>query len=240
VVTSQFDDEPAERSRLVGRVLVGAAQAQLPPGPLVQPGDGGSRCSNMAIGSGGHPAAKRSRTSTSGSTLVPRLRYVMEDAWVEVRSAAPGDVDAVVRLAASRRAQYETYQPVFWRPAADAAARQRTYLAGLIDDPAVISLVAVTDRDVTGFAIATVEPAPPVYEPGGLTCLVDDFVVADPRDWPTVGVVLLRALSRAAQERGAAQIVVVTAQLDGAKRAVLAASGLSVASEWWVRPLNTE
>jgi len=143
-------------------------------------------------------------------------------------------------LAAARRAQYETYQPVFWRPAADAAARQRTYLAGLVDDPAVISLVAVTDRDVTGFAIATVEPAPPVYEPGGLTCLVDDFVVADPRDWPTVGVVLLRALSRAAQERGAAQIVVVTAELDGAKRAVLAASGLSVASEWWVRRLNTE
>lgn len=34
VVTTQFDDEPAERSRLVGRVLVGAAQAQLPAGPV--------------------------------------------------------------------------------------------------------------------------------------------------------------------------------------------------------------
>jgi GNAT superfamily N-acetyltransferase len=159
---------------------------------------------------------------------------------VEVRPAAPGDVDAVVRLAAARRAQYETYQPVFWRPAADAAARQRPYLAGLIDDPAVISLVAVTGRDVAGFAIATVAPAPPVYDPGGLTCMLDDFAVADPRDWPTVGVALLRAVSRAAQERGAAQVVVVTAQLDEAKRAVLAASGLSVASEWWVRPLNAE
>ena len=159
---------------------------------------------------------------------------------VEVRSAAPGDVDAIVRLAAVRRAEYESYQPVFWRPAADAAARQRPYLAGLIEDPAVISLVAVTGHDVAGFAIATVGVAPSVYDPGGLTCLVDDFVVADAHDWPTVGVILLRAVIRAALERGAAQIVVVTAQLDGAKRAVLAASGLSVASEWWVRPLNPE
>ncbi len=86
--------------------------------------------------------------------------------------------------------------------------------------------------------IATVAPAPPVYDPGGLTCTVDDFTVADPRDWPTLGVDLLRAVGRAALERGAAQIVVVTARLDEAKRAVLAGSGLSVASEWWVRPLN--
>jgi GNAT superfamily N-acetyltransferase len=159
---------------------------------------------------------------------------------VEVRSAVSGDVDVVVRLAAARRTQYETYQPVLWRPAADAAARQRPYLAALIDDPAVISLVAVTDRGVAGFAIATLAAAPPVYDPGGLTCLVDDFSVADPRDWPTVGVALLRAVSRAAQDRGAAQVVVVTAQQDEAKRAVLAASGLSVASEGWVRPVNVE
>ncbi len=65
-----------------------------------------------------------------------------------IRVAASGDVDALVRLAAARRAQYETYQPVFWRPAADAAARQRPYLAGLIEDPAVIILVAVAGHDV--------------------------------------------------------------------------------------------
>jgi len=46
---------------------------------------------------------------------------------------------------------------------------------------------------------------------------------------------LLRAVGRAALERDTAQIVVVTARLDEAKRAVLAGSGLSVASEWWVR-----
>lgn len=54
------------------------------------------------------------------------------------------------------------------------------------------------------------------------------------------GVLLWTSVGRAALERGAAQIVVVTARLDEAKRAVLAGSGLSVASEWWVRPLSAE
>jgi len=160
---------------------------------------------------------------------------------VKVRPASLGDVEAVVELAAARRAHYETYQPVFWRPAADAAARQRPHLAGLVEDPEVITLVAVADHDeVMGYVIATVAPAPPVYDPGGLTCMVDDFTVADPRDWDTVGVALLRAVSHAAAGRGAAQVVVVTAHLDEAKRAALAGSGLSVASEWWVRPLDAQ
>lgn len=164
-----------------------------------------------------------------------------EDAWVKIRPAALSDVDAVVSFAAARRAQYQGYQPTFWRPAADAAARQRPYLAGLVEDPAVITLVAVADHDeVIGFVIATVTQAPPVYDPGGLTCMVDDFTVADPRNWDTIGVDLLRAVSHTAAKRGAAQVVVVTAHLDEAKRAALAASGLSLASEWWVRPLDVE
>ncbi len=159
---------------------------------------------------------------------------------MKVRPASLGDVKAMAELAATRRAQYETYQPVFWRPAEDAAARQRPYLAGLIQDPEVITLVAVADHYVSGFVIATVAPAPPVYDPGGLTCMVDDFTVADPRNWPTVGVALLRAVSHAALEGGAAQVVVVTAHLDEAKRAALAENGLSLASEWWVRPLDAQ
>jgi len=91
---------------------------------------------------------------------------------------------------------------------------------------------------LVGFLIATLAAAPPVYDPGGLACIVDDFTVADSADWPTVGADLLRAIRHAASGRGAAQIVVVTAQLDEAKRATLAASGLSVASEWWVGRLT--
>lgn len=80
--------------------------------------------------------------------------------------------------------------------------------------------------------------APPVYDPGGPTCLIDDFAVAVPEQWPTVGVDLLGALRRTARERGAAQVVVVCGHLDGPKRTALEHSGLSIASEWWVAPLG--
>jgi len=151
--------------------------------------------------------------------------------------AVHDDVEAVARLADARRRSYEPHQPLFWRPADDALARHRTYLRGLVEDPACIFLVVRDDRGVSGFVVGRLVEAPPVYEPGGLTCLVDDFVVAD-HDWRVLGVDLLRELARRARERGAVQAVVVSGRHDAAKRDALAAAGLSVASEWWVVPLD--
>jgi hypothetical protein len=132
-----------------------------------------------------------------------------------IRPAAAGDLDAILALADTRRQQYAGYQPRFWRPAPDATARQAPYLAALIADPAVITLVAVTGADLVGYAVGQLAPAPPVYDPGGPTCLVDDFTVAESGLWTTVGLDLLAAVTRTATARGAAQVVVVTA--DGAQ-----------------------
>ncbi len=153
-----------------------------------------------------------------------------------IRPAGAGDLDAVLDLAAARRQQYATYQPRFWRPAPDATIRQAPYLAALIADPAVITLVAVTGTVLVGYAVGQLGEAPPVYDPGGLTCTVDDFTVADPDLWATVGVDLLAAVTREATDRGAAQVVVVTAARDEPKRAALDRGGLTPASEWWVAP----
>lgn len=159
-------------------------------------------------------------------------------ASASIRTARSEDLESILELAAARRWQYATYQPTFWRPAGDARARQRPYLAGLIEDDAVVTLVADAANGVVGFAIGRLTSSPPVYDPGGGTCVVDDFTVADTADWSTVGVDLLRAVRRIAQQRGAAQIVVVAGHLDVAKRTALAASGLSIASEWWVGPVD--
>ncbi len=159
-------------------------------------------------------------------------------AAVTIRAATGEDVEAILRLADDRRRLYATYQPVFWRAADDAIARHRPHLSALVADETVITPVAVADQAVAGFAIGRLVPAPPVYDPGGVSCFVDDFAVADPADWLTVGVDLLRAVCRGARKQGAAQIVVVTGQLDEPKRAALAAGGLSVASEWWVAELD--
>ena len=139
-------------------------------------------------------------------------------------------------LAAIRREQYARYQPLFWRPAAAVLDKHRTYLGSLVANDEVITLVSEEADQLTGFLIATLNPAPPVYDPGGLTCDIDDFVVSPATKWPTTGVRLLRAGLTQAGQRGAVQAVVVTAHLDQPKRQALRACGLEVASEWWVTP----
>jgi len=139
-------------------------------------------------------------------------------------------------LAAIRREQHARYQPLFWRPAAAAADKHRTHLDSLVASDEVITLVSEESGQLTGFLIAALKPAPPVYDPGGLTCDIDDFVVTPATKWPTTGVRLLRTGLAQAGQRGAVQAVVVTANLDQPKREALRACGLEVASEWWVTP----
>jgi GNAT superfamily N-acetyltransferase len=154
----------------------------------------------------------------------------------QIRDAVQADVPAMAALAAIRREQYARYQPLFWRPDAAAPDKHRTYLGRLVASDEVITLVSEEAGQLTGFLIAALHPAPPVYDPGGLTCDIDDFVVTPAGRWMTTGVELLRAALAQAARRGAVQAVVVTAHLDQPKRQALQACGLEVASEWWVTP----
>ena len=155
-----------------------------------------------------------------------------------IQPASSDDLDPILALAAERRREYELFQPVFWRPAPDAAKRQRAYFLKLLLDPEVITLVAISDETLTGFVIGHLVPAPPVYAPGGPTCTVDDFAVDHPELWATVGVDLVHAVENEARQRGASQLVVVCGHLDEAKRAALDSCRLAIASEWWVAPLS--
>lgn len=153
---------------------------------------------------------------------------------VDILPAQLCDLDQVLNIAAARRLVYADFQPRFWRPASDARELQREHLASLLPDRRTGFLVARTQTQVTGFVIARLVSPPPVYDPGGLTCLVDDFAVSDSTHWKTLGPRLLAGARDWARERGASQIVVVTATRDEPKREALAASSLSPASEWWV------
>ena len=154
-----------------------------------------------------------------------------------IRTALPADLEQMLTLADDRRREYSKYQPIFWHPAPDAISLQRSYFEGLIAEESVITLVEVSGGKLLGFVIANLVQAPTVYEPGGLTCSVDDFAVAKPGAWATTGVALLERVKQEAQQRGAVQLVVVCGHLDEAKRSVLADCQMSVASEWWVASL---
>ncbi|MFI0423314.1 GNAT family N-acetyltransferase [Spongiactinospora sp. 9N601] len=154
-----------------------------------------------------------------------------------VRSALSDDVAAIVALMARCREKYAEHQPVFWRCAADAQDRHAEFIATLVEDAKVVCRVAEWDGRFVGFAIGSLVPAPPVYDPGGPTCTLDDFAVEEDGDWTTVGVDLLKAVTEEARRRGAVQVVVVCGHMDEAKRQALRLAGLSIASEWWTAPL---
>lgn len=156
---------------------------------------------------------------------------------VTVRPAVTTDLEPVLLIAERRRREYASYQPQFWNPVPDAVTRQRSFFTSLLTDPATLFVIAATTDHVQGFLIARVAPAPPVYNPGGPTCLIDDFTVAESESWFEIGPQLLTFARRWATERGAAQLVVVTAAADDPKRAVLNTAGLGLASEWWVGPI---
>lgn len=154
-----------------------------------------------------------------------------------IRKATLEDVSAMVELAEQRRIQYQQYQPTFWRKAADSREKHTPFLSKLVQDERVVALVSERQGIVDGFLIATLVPAPLVYDTGGMTCSIDDFWVRDGLDWEQSGKVLLDEAMREMKARGAVQTVVVCAHLDESKRVMLAEKGFTIASEWYVRDI---
>ncbi|GER90239.1 hypothetical protein KDW_44010 [Dictyobacter vulcani] len=156
---------------------------------------------------------------------------------MSLRKVKSSDIPEIVDLAERRRLQYQEYQPIFWRKADDSREKHIPFLTSLLTREDVIFLVHESAGQIDGFIIADFVPAPPVYNPGGPTCRVDDYCTASANLWETVGQELLDEVIRLAKARGAAQNVVVCGHLDEPKRAMLRQHGYTIASEWYVREL---
>lgn len=156
---------------------------------------------------------------------------------MDIRTAKETDIPRMVAIAETKRVEYEGYSPIFWRKAPDSSPKQELFFQRLLTSPDVIALVAEEGDTLSGFIISAIMIAPPVYNPGGPICIVDDFAVANPQAWDSVGAELLAAVEREAKARGVVLSVVVCPQRDQAKRAMLQKAGAAVASEWHVKPL---
>jgi GNAT superfamily N-acetyltransferase len=160
---------------------------------------------------------------------------------LKIRQAASSDVQAMVQLATTKREQYRTHAPTFHRPATNATEVQVSWFGELIEDDNVATFEHEDDAGaVDRFIVANLVPAPAVYDPGGLTCLVDDFMVADASQWGTLGRDLLHSAQQWAEPRGAVQMVVVCGPHDQPKRGLLLGFGLSVVSEWFTRQFGND
>jgi hypothetical protein len=89
-------------------------------------------------------------------------------------------------------------------------------------------------QEILGFMIGKLMPAPEVYNPGGLTLMIDDFYVKSKNLWQSVGASLIEETKAAANARGATQIFVVCGSHDNTKHKFLSEQNLQVASEWFV------
>lgn len=168
----------------------------------------------------------------SASSVLMEVCFVASS----IRKARLADVPMMVALSEQRRLQYQSYQPLFWRKAADSREKQSPFLAQQLSRENVIALVHQRAEIIDGFVLATLVPSPPVYD-AGLTCVIDDYCVLDD-DWDETGKPLLDVVTELVKERGAVQTVVVCGHLDEAKRAMLLTAGHTIASEWWVKPIR--
>lgn len=150
-----------------------------------------------------------------------------------IRPINASDVPTLVALSDQKRRFYEKAQPQFWKRSEYANERQAEWFMHLLNADDHIMLLA-EDQSIVGFIIGRLMPAPEVYNPGGLTLMIDDFCVEEPDLWSDVGDALLDQLKQEAHEKGAAQVVVACGDHDEAKLGFLKSVGLSVATRWYV------
>jgi len=163
-----------------------------------------------------------------------------------VVKAGHADIDAMNILSKQKRLAYEKAQPQFWKWAGDSGEEvQKEWFKELIYDDNYICLIAKNSEEIIGFIIGKIISAPEVYNPGGLTLMIDDFHVAPKLqsneggcvlqdDWATIGSALLSEIKSIARAKGVAQLVVVSGDHDAAKKSFLQKSGLTTASIWFI------
>jgi len=166
------------------------------------------------------------------SRLLDSVGYTATIPGHLVRPATTEDASHIAAAADQKRRLYETFAPVFWRNHPDGVANQTPFLAAQLAGDSVAGFVAPgqgasDDAPLDGYIL--------VNKDG----YVDDYAVAAPENWPTVGRALLDAATGATQKLTNAprRMLVVCGQKDAPKHALLASQGYHVAENWWVRDL---
>ncbi len=99
----------------------------------------------------------------------------MEHSLYKIRPALQADVKTMVTLSRQKRQSYARAQPQFWRPALNADKIQTRWFESLLSHPDYLLLIGEREDQIRGFIIGRLMTAPEVYDPGGLTLMIDDF-----------------------------------------------------------------
>lgn len=153
---------------------------------------------------------------------------------ITIRSARTDDIKYLVALSYKKRIVYEKVQPVFWKHAALAEEVQEKWFLDLLDNPNAVFAVAEVQHTIIGFAIGQIIKAPDVYQPGGLTLMIDDFCVEDTCDWNRIGKKIIEHLKERVKDKGVTQTLVVSGSHDEQKSEFLKKLGFVSVSQWYL------
>ncbi len=150
------------------------------------------------------------------------------------------DIDVMVSLSKSKRLEYEKAQPQFWGYAGEKGDNsQKKWFKELLQHKDYLMFTAENEsQETVGFIIGNLISAPDVYDPGGLTLMIDDFCVYSENLWESVGNKLIEVIKFSAKSKGAAQILVVCGSHDNSKRKFLMNKNLTIASEWFITNID--
>lgn len=141
----------------------------------------------------------------------------------------------MVDMSYQKRRAYEKAQPQFWKYSGPGAEISQTkWFEELLGSNDHIILTAESHQKIIGFIIGKLMPAPEVYNPGGLTLMIDDFCVDDEAKWHSIGSKLIQEIKTRTKTKEVAQILVACGAHDEPKRRFLKSMGLTVASECYV------
>ena len=142
------------------------------------------------------------------------------------------------KLVADKRAQLELFEPVMWRRSQNVDEMTRIFFQHQVAEPNVILLVAEEGDAFLGFLNGMLQNAPPVYDPGGKTVMIDDFAVVEGAAGDRAASALMDAVMSEGRSRGAVQMIVVTAAQDARSAKWFEDKKLHVVSHWWTRVLS--
>nr|WP_253308609.1 GNAT family N-acetyltransferase [Rickettsia endosymbiont of Ceutorhynchus assimilis] len=162
----------------------------------------------------------------------------MSENYILIRNANSNDISAMVSLSYTKRRAYEKAQQQFWRYKEGAEESQSKWFKELLLQDDYIMLVAEDENKMLGFILGRLIEAPEVYDPKGLTIMIDDFCVETENDWSFAGLELIEKIKTKAKNKGASQILVVCGAHDEPKRRFLKTLGLNIVSEWYVSSIN--
>lgn len=148
--------------------------------------------------------------------------------------ATKSDINEMNQLSRQKRLAYEKSHPQFWKWSGESAEKaQKEWFYALLENDKYICVVAKCSAQVTGFVIGEMVQSPQVYDPGGLTLMIDDFCVSND-NWSTIGAGLLAKIKSLSRKKGVCQMVVVSGDHDAAKKVFLQNEGLLPGSVWYV------